>query len=398
MTRIFSFAFRALRANGTVEAGVVEAPNRDVAVALISARGLFPIEVSTHVPAERSIRRPGAVDLAAGLRALASLLHSGLPLSRALSIMTELAAPAWLAALPGIRHRVEQGEPLAAALEHSSLRIPPHIIGIVRAGEAGSGIAGAVEAAASLLESRAAARAALRSALAYPMILAVAGSASVALLITIVLPRFAEILTDTGQTLPTATRALLMLGEIAPRTVLPATLVAVTAVLLWSVWLSRPGTRVRWHRFLLSIPVLGSIRRSSATANAASTLSALLRAGVPLSAALPYAGQAAGDSAVEAEFLSARTRIAAGEPLSAALGAGNTLSGATIRLVRVGEETGDLAGMLSHAADIESAQTIRRLQRALRLLEPTLIVLFGGIVTVVAGALLQAMYGYRLSP
>ncbi|HEX7051882.1 MAG TPA: type II secretion system F family protein [Longimicrobiales bacterium] len=397
MTENVSFTFRALRANGAVETGVVEAPDRDAAASLIGTRGLFPIEISAREATSRNFRRIGADDLAAGLRALASLLRSGLPMSRAISILQELTTPAWAAALPGIRRRIEQGESLAAALEKSTLPLPPHVIGIVRAGEAGSGIAEAVETAAGLLEARAAARAALRNALAYPMLLAVAGSASVLLLVTVVLPRFAEILTDAGQTLPTATRVLLALGRIAPVAAGPAAVAVAAAVFVGRWAVARHGVRARWHAFLLSVPLVGAIRRSAATANAASTLAALLHAGVPLSAALPHAGKASGDAAIDAGFQAARNRIAAGEPLSAALAAGGTLSGATIRLLRVGEEAGDLAGMLRRAAEIESAQALRKLQRVLRLVEPALILLFGGIVMLVAAALLQAMYGYRLS-
>lgn len=398
MTETVSFAFRALHPDGSVVAGVIEAPSREAAASFIGAQGLFPLEVAARGPRRRWLHRAGVDELAAGLRALAALLRSGLPMSRALSVMQEVAGPAWADALPGIRRRIEQGESLAVALEKSSLSLPPHVIGIVRAGEAGSGLAGAVDTAARLLEQRAAARAALRNALAYPIMLAVAGSASVGLMVSVVLPRFAEILADTGQALPMSTRILLRLGQIAPHLIAPSAIALVVAAGLARAWLTRPDARRRWHAFLLSVPVIGSIRRAAATANAASALAALLRAGVPLSAALPHAGRAAGDSAFEVEFLAARDRIARGEPLSTALGAGGILGGATLRLIRVGEETGDLAGMLGHAADIESAHAARRLQRALRLVEPALIVVFGGIVLAVAAAMLQAMYGYRLSP
>jgi len=398
VTGSITFEFRALHADGKLEAGSIEAPDRETAAALIGARGLFPVEITARKSSPRRFRRIGADDLAGGLRALASLLRSGLPMSRAIAILQELATPAWLTALPGIRQRIEQGESLAVALEKSTLPLPPHVIGIVRAGEAGSGLADAVETAASLLEGRAATRAALRNALAYPILLATAGSASVLLLITVVLPRFAEILTDAGQTLPAAARALIAVGQFAPAAVVPVTLTVSAALVIGRWAITQPGVRVRWHKVLLSTPIIGTIRRSSATANATSTLAALLHAGVPLSAALPHAGQAAGDAAIDAAFQAARKRIAAGEPLSAALEEAGVLPMATIRLLRVGEEASDLPGMLRRAAEIESAQAMRKLQRAVRLLEPALILVFGGIVMLVAAALLQAMYGYRLVP
>ncbi|HMJ57579.1 MAG TPA: type II secretion system F family protein, partial [Gemmatimonadales bacterium] len=217
-----TFAFTAVRPNGAVETGVVEAETREAAASLIGARGTFPITVTRRSAGLGGAHtRVGGQDLALGLRALATLLQSGIPLARALAILDDLAPPAWKSALPDLRHRVEQGQPLGVALEASSLTLPAHVIGILRAGEAGSGLAAAVEQAALLLETRAATRAALRSALAYPAMLAVAGGASVTLLVTVVLPRFATLLIDYGQSLPLSTRVVLGIGALVRVLALP---------------------------------------------------------------------------------------------------------------------------------------------------------------------------------
>ncbi len=390
-----TFAFKAVRRDGALEAGVVDAASRDAAVALIASRGAFPVEVAAESPARETRLRIPADDLALGLRALATLLGSGVALSRALAILPDLVSPGWIVALPDLRHRVAQGEHLAAALGASRVPLPSDVIGVIQAGEGGSGLAAAVERAAQLLEARAATRAALRNALAYPSILAVAGSASVALLVGVVLPRFAALLADAGQALPASTRLVLALGAVMHAAFVPGLFVLAGGVALWRTWIARPTGMERWHRLLLDAPVVGPIRRSAAAAGACSVLAALLDAGVPLAAALPHAARATGDSAIAVRLLAARRRIAAGQGIASACGAEDALTPAAVRLVRLGEETGRLAGMLAHAATVESAQALQRVQRAIRVIEPGLILLFGGLVMMVAAALLQAMYGLR---
>lgn len=388
------FRFRAVRQDGTTERGIVRASNVDDAKAVIRRDGSYPLEV-TVAPPELGGIRMSAEDLAMGLRAMATLLEARITLPRTLTVVEDLVPAAWAAALPDIRERVQQGEPFSDALEASSIPLPPHALGIVRAGESGSGLPSAVRSAAEVLEARARSRAALANALAYPALLLVAGSASVALLVGLVIPRFAGLLTDYGQALPITTRIVLDASHIVRLGALPT--LAATIVFAGTVrtWLARPDGRRRWHEFLLRIPLLGSVRASSAAANACSTLAALLGSGVPLSIALPHAARASGDRAVEARLLAAHDRIRGGDRIANALLLERALPAAAVRMVGIGEETGALGAMLEHAAHVESEHALQRLKRGMRTVEPALIVLFGAVVMLVAAALLQAMYGLR---
>jgi general secretion pathway protein F len=397
VSRAVTFAYKAVRRDGSREAGVIEASSRQEAVAILGTRGAFAVEVAPSA-ANQERARVSAADLALGLRALATILASGIPLARALVILEDLLPDAWLAALPDVRHRVEQGERLADALEASALPLPSEVIGILAAGEAGSGLVAAADSAAALLENRAAARAALHSALAYPSMLALAGSASVALLVGVVLPRFANLLTDYGQSLPLSTTIVITVGTAARVVLVPVLLVLAIVAALLPAWLARSDRMLRLHRALLTLPGVGQIRAATATANACSSLAALLNTGVPLGVAIGHAARAAGDREIEARLLRARHRIGTGERISAALKTEEAFTPTTVRLVRIGEETGKLAEMLTQASRIEATQALQRLQRLTRRLEPALILAFGGVVMIVAAALLQAMYGLRPLP
>jgi general secretion pathway protein F len=326
---------------------------------------------------------------------LATLLDSGLSMTRALAALEELVPESWQSALPLIAREVREGRSLAAAFAAAPVEFPPVVLGIVQAGEGGSGVALAVRRAAELTEQSAATRAAVIAALAYPCVLTVAGTASVALLVGVVMPRFGAILADLGQPLPTSTRVVLGFATAAREMAIPVTIVVIVASLTFRAWKATAHGGRRWHEMLLGVPLLGSIRRSSAAARSSAALAALLDSGVPVSAALVHAARASGDAALGARLLATRESVVVGQGIARALAVAGALTPTTIRLVQAGEETGRLSAMFAHASVLERDQADRRLHAAVRLLEPGLILVFGGIVALVAAALLQAIYSVR---
>jgi len=395
MSATTRYAYRAARADGAFENGVLAAESRDAALRALAAQGLWAVDLNAARSDDDLRARLSSADLALGLRVLATLLESGLPVSKALAAMPELAPDAWQPALPSLARAVREGASLGAALERSGLAIPAVVLGIVRAGEAGSGLARAVRRAADLMDEAAATRAAVRAALIYPCILAVAGTVSVGILVGVVLPRFGAILSDLGQALPPTTRFVLQASAVARVAVLPAGVATLILLAAWRAWISTSVGAVRWDNLLLATPVIGKIRRSAATARVCAALSALLESGVALSSALTHAAHAAGDAAIQDRVLAARTSVIAGVRPSAALLTENALTPTASRLVRAGEETGALVPMLAHAARLENERATDRVRSAVRLLEPTLILAFGGLVALVAAALLQAIYSVR---
>lgn len=388
------FFYRAARQDGSLERGVLDAPERGAAAAALRARGLVPVEIRPARAMRTTVRPILPDDLAVGLTMLADLVDAGLPVTRALGALHELAPGRWRDALPGVIEAVRRGQSLSAAFDAACV-LPPVIVGIVRAGEEGSGLADAVRRSAQLAEEGAALRASVRGALAYPAILAIGGVGSVGLLVTVVLPRFAAILGDLGQQLPESTRLVLAAADVARRGALPALGACVLAALAWHRWASSAEGRVRWHATLLTLPVVGAIRRAMGAANGCHAVASLLAGGVPIAAALESGARSCGDASIARRFRLARQSVIRGERLSVALEREGAVTITIVRLARAGEESGRLAAMLAHAARIEGERASRALRSAVRLLEPALIVAFGGVIALVAVALLQAMYGIR---
>jgi len=388
-----AFEYEAARSDGVVVRGLVDAVSGPEAAAVLSARGLFPLAVEPRRAITRGWRsRPSLRAEATFFQAIASLVDAGVPLERALAASTSVAAGTLRDSIARVADRVRQGSSLTASLGAEGM-FSPVAIGLVRAGERGVGLASGLLQAATQLEHEAESRARIRAALTYPALLATVGSGSVALIVFYVIPRFAALLGDLGQTLPPATRLLLGATEVLRHY---GVLLAI-AVVGGAVWVIRhiEQRRAGWHGWLLGLPLIGRIRHAFATSRASRTVAALLATGTPALDALRVAAEAVGDQAIVQRLLQARDRVAEGASLSAALRATNAMTDVALQLAGIGEGSGRLPALLAKAADLEEQGAEGRLKALVGLLEPALIIAFAGLVAFVAAALLQAVYAVR---
>lgn len=395
MTGAQRYAYRAARADGAVETGSLSAPDLSAVAAVLAQRGFLLIEATAQSAAAARKRPIPPTELAIGLRMLGDLLEAGLPMSRVFAAFAEVAPVSWREAIPHLRQSIREGLGLAAALGAAPVEFPALVIGLVQAGEAGNGTAAAVRHAAGLAEETAATRTAVRAALAYPIVLASAGAGAIAVLVTVVLPRFATILGDLGQVLPPATRFVLAAATVARAAIAPVAICLVLGLGALRGWTATPHGRRRWHAMLLHLPLLGTIRFASATARATATLSTLLRTGVPVRQAMRFAARATGDAEIEHRVLGALAHVGAGGRMAVALRDTRALTPLGIRLVAAGEDSGRMVDMLHHAATLEQARADRITRTAVRVLEPSLVLVFAIVIAGVSVALLQAIYSVR---
>ncbi|MGH7527115.1 MAG: type II secretion system F family protein [Gemmatimonadales bacterium] len=389
-----SYRYRAARADGSMVCGRIEAGTGAQAAALLLDRGLHPVEVSEAALGES--RRPASRrDLAVVFRSLAALVEAGVPLERAVSSSEGLARGALLSCLAGARQRLREGKSLAQALDSDRGTVPGLVLGMLRAGERAGRLPATLEQVATHLELEAELLSRVRHALAYPALLTIAGLVSVVVIGAVVVPKFAALLGEAGQELPPSTRLLLLGSAILTRYWLPLLLWTCVAAWFLAAWLQRPAGRARWHRLLLSIPVVGRIRHGLATVRVARALSGALDAGMPLLPAIEAATASAEDREVGARLARARERVAGGEALTSALAQQRALTPSALQLVAVGEGSGRLASMVRRAGDLAAQESQRAIATLVGMLEPALVILLGGFVAFVAAALLQAIYGLR---
>jgi general secretion pathway protein F len=388
------FRYRAARADGTIDSGVVEANNHAAAAATLASQQSFPIDIKLDDSGEiERILSPS--ELALGLRLLATLLSSGLPISKALLAFSELAPGSWRPGLRMLQESVRQGRSFATSLEACGLGVPTLALGLIRAGEAAGQLAGSIRSAAEIAEHEASTRAALRNAVAYPLMLIAAALATVALLVGFVVPRFTAVIAETGGVLPRSTQLLIAVANVLRAGFLPAVFSVLLLLVLWRTWYRTPKGRLLWDHWMLLLPVFGSVRRATSTSRFCEALGVLLESGVSLASAIRSAGPASGSAYVEAQALVARERVLEGRSLSSALTAAGVFTPTSVLLLRAGEESGDVTTMLRHASRLEADRGEALAKQCLRFVEPTLVLFVGGLIACIAAALLQALYSAR---
>jgi type II secretory pathway component PulF len=390
-----TFAYRAVDAAGRRSRGRLSGTSEAAVARELETRGLLALDVRESAEAAAAggfgLGRRGAVlDFT---RAVAALLPAGMPLARALKAATAASPESVKPVLDAVRVRVERGDELHAALAEHPRLFSPLYIGVVRAGEKSGALDEAFGRLAAHLEREDELRSKLVSMSIYPVMLAVVGLASVAVLVLFVLPRFADLLLNAGAALPRSTAVILGIATTAQESWRVLLLIPI-ALLLLLAWLRTTASGRHAGAVLLTrLPVIGSWRRQALGAEFARMVGELIAGGSPLLAALGDARDCMSDAVARRETDRIRTRVREGGSLNAAISDGRLFPPVLAQLVALGEEAGRLSDFLLKSAELLERRTERAVERLVALAEPLMIVLFGGLVALVALALLQAIYG-----
>ena len=388
-----TFRYRASTPAGNVVEGVVQAASTREAIDALRRQTLVPVSLEpadASVSRHRARREPRADALATSLRTLATLLTSGTTLDRALGFAGEHAGhPEVAGGFERVRQRVRDGSSLSGALGAEEL-LGGFGIAVVRAGEESGGLDDALDRLAEHFERVRDLQSQLRGALLYPALMAIVAGVGIVVLLTFVVPRFSALLADVGGTLPWTTRTLVSMSGLVTHwwwLWLPVITVFVVAT---RQWLKAPEHRVQWHASRLRWPVIGDLESKLSAARYTRALGVLLKSGVGVLPAMRLAAQVVTNAAVRARLEAAVEEVSQGERVGASLGA--SLPPLTVQLLSAGEESGKLDELSLRAAESLDSDVHRRLKSLIALVEPVLIVLFGGVVGFIALALLQAVY------
>ena len=402
--------YRAADARGVTATGEIDASSERDAIDALRRRDLWVTDLSpvsrpghaasptsrehSALPADsrwRPRRNPSRTEFAVMIRAMAMLLGAGVPLDRALAYAAAQASSADARnAFAAVREAVRGGESLSAAVARQPLF--PTLFGpTLAASEASGTLDATLTMLADQLDRDAAVRSRLQSALIYPSILALASVVGVSVILLVVVPRFAALITDGGGTLPLSTRLLVAMSGALMRGWWLILIVTLLSALGWRRWLTGPDQQRRWHAARLAWPVTGALERMQAAARYTSTLSVALKSGVSLLGAMALARGVVSNRSLAAALEAAEALVRDGGTLASGLD--RVLPPLAVRLLDAGEVGGDVAGMAGRAAAAADADVQLAIGRAMALVEPVMILGFGGVVGFVALALLQAIYG-----
>lgn len=394
-----SFQFEAADAQGHLARGLIEADSARAARNALRSRGLVPLAVreagaraagGQTLSARWFAKRLTDQDLAWLTRQLASLLAAGLPLDAALSATVEQADKRHVAiALTALRGDVRAGHRLGDALATRPKDFPDIYRALVAAGEASGQLASILEKLADYIEARNALRSKILTAFIYPAIVAVVSVAIVFFLLGYVVPQVVGAFSQTRQTLPLLTRAMLLLSHGVQQWGVMALMAAAVSGLLWRLRLRSPPARLRWHARILRLPLIGRFVLGVNAARFASTLAILTSSGVSLLQSLEAARQTLTNERLRSAVAQAGSRVREGAALAASLQAQKVFPPLLVHLIASGERTGDLAPMLDRAARNLEGDLERRAMAMTALLEPMMILIMGGVVLVIVLAVMM---------
>jgi len=393
------YAFKAVKPDGEAVEGEREAPDEAALVRSLQAEGLIPIHTRAAGGfrlnlAARGRRSLNQKEIGILTRQLATLLEAGLTLDRSLQILVDLTTEAHLVrVLSDLQQRVRGGAAFSSALEQQGGQFPRLYVNMVRAGEASGALDQVMARLADYLERTAELRETITSALVYPTILRVVAGLSVIMLLVFVVPQFTVLFNDMGAALPLPTRIVVAAGDLVRNYwwAMLAGIALIAAAI--EQRLQRPEVRERFDRRLLATPLFGDLIWKLETARFCHTLATLLKNGLPLLSGLNLAKEVVANRKLSGLLAEVGEDLKHGKGLSEPLLRRQVLPQLAMQMVRVGEESGALDGMLAKVAEIYDRETRSSVRRLLTLLEPVLIIGLGIVVAGIIISILMAILG-----
>ena len=321
---------------------------------------------------------------------LSTLVNAGVPILRSIDLIhQQQKSPLFRRALAGMIEEVNQGENLATSMRRWPKVFDKLSIAMVEAGEAGGVLDETLKRLAKLLEDNAKLQNQIKSALSYPITVFVLAIMVFLGMTIFVIPTFAEIFEQLGADLPIFTQMMVDLSKTL-RSPFSLVLVGILLITGWAAktYYDSPLGRRQIDRLFLRLPLFGDLIQKTATAQFCRTLASLSKAGVPIMMSLDILTETATNSIFADAISSSRVDVSEGIPLSTALAMKKVFPELAISMLVVGEETGNMDGMLSKVADFYEDEVSATAKVLTSLIEPFMIVIVGGIVA----SILVAMY------
>lgn len=402
-----AFRYQAIETNGASVRGVIEAEDRKAALHLLGNRGLFPSELEISSSAETpvpalAVREPQSTRFGTGVkrkeitaftREMAALLGAGIPIPQALDGLGEQEEnPALREVVLKISDSVRKGDALSAALEVHPRLFTKLYVSMVRVGEEAGVLPKVMADLAELLEHEDEVRSEVRAAIAYPVFVLGFGIFTVAILLTVVLPRLFTMLEEMLPILPLPTLILLKISGFLHHH-WPWIIMGLTVVIGGLRWYSRsPQGALLWDKTKLRLPVMGSVFRAAALSRFSRTLGTLVKSGVSLLPALKIVENTIGNLVLANLISRVSEETRGGDSLAAPLRKLGIFPKTVIQMIDVGEETGKLDEMLLKVAEIEERHMRTRTKTLVSLLAPALILVVGALVGFMVIALLLPIF------
>ncbi|HEV3333051.1 MAG TPA: type II secretion system F family protein [Bryobacteraceae bacterium] len=312
-----------------------------------------------------------------------TLIRAGLPILKSLDLLAERLTDAKLGPyVKAVRDEVRNGTLLSEAFRQQGI-FPKIYVTSVMAGEKSGSLTEVLDRYITYQKLSLAVKKKVLVSLMYPCVLIVLVILLMVFLVTYVVPTFATLYASMNAQLPTMTTVLIAVGTTARTYILVFAAALVGAIFLFRWWARKDSAREKIDRVKMKMPVFGEIWLKYQVAQMARILSTLLTGGIPLVQAMETAAESLGTPLLERAVAIAGKSVREGQPLSGSLRTSGLVPPLAVDMIEVGESTGALPTMLSSVAEFFEEDVNTRMQAALSLIEPAIMIVMGGFVAFV---------------
>ena len=393
-----NFAYTVMDKGGNEKKGTIEAENQDKATSQLKNEGYIVISIAEASALNKEIKlsggagkKPTARDFSIMCRQFESMLAAGVTVIDAMNMLGSQTENNRLrVALKNVQVSVEKGDTLASSMEAEGI-FPSLLVKMVRAGEASGSLEISLNRMATQFEKDAKTQALIKKAMVYPIVVVIVAIAVVVVMLIVVIPNYVNMFDDMGVELPKITQMVVAMSNF-----LIEKWYIVLAVGAGLVFLIKAASKTDTGQYILgkaglTLPVLGDFTIKSSTARFARTLSTLLAAGIGLVDAVDIVADTMDNVLVRQAMKQCREEVMLGTPLSQPLEQSGMFPPMVYQMTRIGEESGDVEGLLTKLADYYEEEVEMATQSLMAAMEPMIIIVLAGIVGFLVGACMAPM-------
>jgi len=390
------FSWQAKTKAGQALKGEMEASSKEAVISTLESRDLIPDKIKERGKGmDFQISLPGmgggisGKELAVFTRQFSTMIDAGLPLVQCLDILAKDSSnPTMKKTLFAVKDEVEAGATFADALSKHPKIFDDLYVNLVAAGEIGGILDTILTRLAEHIEKAERLKKQIKGAMVYPIVVICIAVTIVVILMVKVIPVFAKMFTDMGQSLPSFTLFVMNMSKWFQHYWYTVIIGVAAFIVVYKLIGKNPKGRIMLDSFYLKLPIFGPLIKKTAVARFTRTMGTMVSSGVPILDALEITAKTSGNKIVEFDIMRVRSSITEGKTLSEPLSTSKVFPPMVVQMISVGEQTGALDAMLQKIADFYEEEVDTAVEALTSLMEPLLIVFLGTIV----GGIAIAMY------
>lgn len=393
------YTYKVVDKDGKNKKGKVEAVSEEQANSKLKNEGYTVVSVKPEGVLDKDIKIGGdkkvkSRDLSVFCKQFVSILNAGVTIISALEMMAETTThPTMKKALYDTKTFVEKGGTLADGFRQHPKVFPPIMINMVAAGELSGSMEIAFQRLSTHFEKDDAIKGQVKKAMTYPIVICVVMIGVVVLMMTMVIPNFADMFKDMGAELPLPTRIMMSISDFMVGYWWLLIIIAVAIVFAYKMFGKTNTGKHLYSNIAIHAPLFGNLTIKSAASRFSRTLSTLMASGIPLMDAIESVAKMMGNVIIEEGLMNCKDQVSKGVPLSKPLNDMGVFPLLLPQMVKIGEETGNIEDMMEKVADYYDGEVQLATDQLTAMMEPMIIC----VMAVVVGGIVAAIYSPMLS-